>query len=251
MNNSLEDKLLKARLDDMLALSEKNFMPVYSDFLDERQAFVLSSYMAELSYADFVFWGGYENAQRKILCVHPEYLTPEPEDFPLNILEFSYRKSDKLTHRDFLGAVMSCSIKREKTGDILIADGKAQIIVSSFVADYICSQITKVGKIGVSLSVTDKCSIEKIQNYLEINGTVASLRLDCILSLALRKSREKTVQIIKKDGVELNFVTIFSSSVTMKENDVFSVRGFGNFILSEVSGISSKGRLHVVIKKFI
>lgn len=251
MNNSSEDKLLKARLDDMLELSERNFMPVYSDFLDERQAFVLTSYMAELSYADFVFYGGYENAQRKILCVHPQYFKPEPEDFPLNILEFSYRKSDKLTHRDFLGAVMSCSIKREKTGDILVADGKAQVFIINSVADYVCSQITKVGRTGVSLSVTDKCSIEKIQNYLEINGTVASLRLDCILSLALRKSREKTVQIIKKDGVELNFVTVFSSSVTMKENDVFSVRGFGKFILSEISGVSSKGRLHVVVKKFI
>ena len=77
------------------------------------------------------------------------------------------------------------------------------------------------------------------------------MRLDCILSLALRKSREKTVQIIKKDGADINFVTVFSPSVTLKENDIFSVRGFGKFILKNISAPTSKGRFHILIQKFI
>lgn len=246
-----DDRLLKAKLHDMLERSEKNCMPVFSDFLDERQAGFLNAELIKLSCHNFLLYGGYDNAQRKILCVHTTYFIPEPQDFPLNIIEFSYRKSDILTHRDFLGSIMACRIKREKVGDILISDGAAQVFVYDSVSSFLLNEITKIGRVGVKTSITDKCSIEKIQNYHDINGTVASMRLDCILSLALGKSREKTVQIIKKDGTDINFVTVFSPSVILKENDVFSVRGYGKFVLSKISGVSSKGRLHVLIQKFI
>jgi RNA-binding protein YlmH len=243
--------LLKSRLYDMISLSEKNFMPVYSDFLDERQIFTVSSELSHICFRNFVFFGGYDNAQRKILCIHPAYFIPESQDFPLNIIQFSYRTSDILTHRDFLGAVMSCRIKREKIGDILVGDGIAQMMTYNSVSDCILNEIAKIGRVGVKVSIADKCTVETIQKYHDIKGTVASMRLDCILSLAVGKSREKTVQIIKKDGVDINFRTVFSPSAVINENDVFSVRGYGKFILREISGLSSKGRYHVLIQKFI
>lgn len=113
--NDSDSRFLKAKLNDMLEISEKNCMPVYSDFLDERQAGFLNAELQKLHCHDFLFFGGYDDAQRKILCVHTPYYVPEPEDFPLNIIQFSYRKADVLTHRDFLGSVMACRIKREKS----------------------------------------------------------------------------------------------------------------------------------------
>ena len=249
--NDSDSRFLKAKLNDMLEISEKNCMPVYSDFLDERQAGFLNAELQKLHCHNFLFFGGYDDAQRKILCVHTPYYIPEPEDFPLNIIQFSYRKADVLTHRDFLGSVMACRIKREKVGDILISKGLAQIFVYDSVSGFLINEITKIGRVGVKASITDRCTIKRIQKYQDIRGTVASMRLDCILSLALRKSREKTVQIIKKDGADINFVTVFSPSVTLKENDVFSVRGFGKFILKNISVPTSKGRFHILIQKFI
>lgn len=244
-------QILKARIYDMINLSEKNYMPVYSDFLDEKQVCLAVKEFNQSGFKNYFFFGGYENAQRKILCVHPDYLIPEPQDFPLSIIQFSYRTADKLTHRDFLGAVMSCRIKREKVGDILVSDGLSQIIVCNSVSRCILNEISKVGRVGVKVSLTDKCTAVPVQKYHDIRGTVASMRLDCILSLAVGKSREKAVQIIKKDGVDVNFSAVFSPSATLNENDVFSVRKFGKFILREISGISAKGRYHITIQKFI
>ncbi len=252
MNNNKDDiHLLKSRLEDMLELSEKNCMPVYSDFLDERQVSFLEKELSAMKFSRYMFYGGYENAQRKILCIYTQYYTPELSDFPVSIVEFSYRKSDILTHRDFLGSIMSCRVKREKIGDILVSEGRTQVIAYNSIGSFLADEIKKIGRIGVKTALTDKCTIEIIQKYLDIKGTVASLRLDCIVSLALGKSREKTVQIIKKYGVDLNFNAVFSPSVSIKENDVFSVRGFGKFRLNSVSGLSSKGRFHILIQKYI
>ncbi len=244
-------RLLKARIGDMAEQCEKNCMPVFSDFLDEKQIACARSELNLLGIKNFMFWGGYENAQRQMLCIHTEYYVPEKNEFPINVVEFIYRKSDVLSHRDFLGSIMACRVKREKVGDILVSEGKTQVLVSNSVSEFLAGEINKIGRTGVKTAVAEKCTIQRIQSYDDIKGTVASLRLDCILSLALKKSREKTIQIIKKDGVELNYTAVFSPSAIIKENDIFSVRGFGKFRLESVSGLSSKGRFHILIQKFI
>lgn len=51
--------------------------------------------------------------------------------------------SEELTHRDYLGALMNLGISRTKTGDIIVQDKQAYLIVSESIADYICENLTR------------------------------------------------------------------------------------------------------------
>ena len=75
--------------------------------------------------------------------------------FPICGIEFSFRKCDRLTHRDFLGSLMSLGIERETVGDILVEDGRAVVFVKAELSDYVKSQISKVGRVGVKVDDAD------------------------------------------------------------------------------------------------
>lgn len=255
-----DDRLLLAKTEDLINQCSRTFSPAYSFFLDERQCMLAETvcrrYGSDVKYR---FWGGYEDAQRKMLCVYNQYdcdylndyycdnLT---EEIPLKCLTFTYRKADALTHRDFLGSLMAMRLKRETIGDIVVSEGKTQLFAAETAAKLICSTVCKIGKTGVKVCDNLPFDIHKTQEFDVIGGTVASLRADCVLSTALKISREKTAQLIKNTGVQINFSPVFSPSFEMNCGDVFSVKGYGKFILSEILGTSRKGRIHITVKKY-
>lgn len=146
---------------------------------------------------------------------------------------------------------MSLKIKREAIGDILVDNGNAVVFIYNTVSDVIFSDITKIGQAGVKLAISSSKTFNVIENFKEMAGTVASLRCDCIVSLALNLSREKTVLLIKSIGVEINKEKVVIPSYIMKEGDIFSIRGHGKFILSKIGTETKKKRIHIVINKYI
>ena len=74
-----------------------------------------------------------------------------PSEFPVSALGDYLPRGDKLTHRDFLGALMSLGIERETIGDILVEDGRCIVFVKSDIKDYIISQLFKIGNAGVKI----------------------------------------------------------------------------------------------------
>ena len=87
--------------------------------------------------------------------------------------------------------------------------------------------------------------------FKEINFTVPSLRLDSIVSGAIRESREKASGFIKNGNVLLNYLVCENLSCQVKEGDVFSVKGFGKFYIVEVGGVSKRGKLFIKVNKYI
>ena len=85
----------------------------------------------------------------------------------------------------------------------------------------------------------------------EIRGTVQSLRLDAVLSVALKTSRSKVMQYIESERVNVNWQTVSSGAFSLKEGDVLSVRGFGRFKVFEIGGITKKGRIGITVLKYI
>ncbi len=244
-----EEKVFVARISDMISLSECRGM-VFTHFLNERQVALSKMELKRLKYENYCFFGGVENADRKILCIFNEYCHPENSDFPLSCITFRYKTSYKLSHRDFLGALTSLNLKREAIGDILTDDGAAQVFAINSVVQTIENDINKIGSVGVKVSSDELPFIDKKLSYHEIKGTAASMRLDCILSLALGISRGKVVPFITSGATELNYKPIENTSVLLEHGDVFSVRGHGKFRIEEISGISKKGRLHIIVLKY-
>ena len=251
--NDQSDKLFAARLGDMVALCERDSTYQFSSFLDERQCAEAEAWcrrnIGELKYR---LWGGYDGARRKMLAVYPDYCEDYiSEEYPFVCITFTYRKEDKLTHRDFLGTFMGLQLKREVIGDIVAAEGKTQVFVTEVAAKLIMPTVSKIGRVGVKLADNLPFELENAQKYQDISGTVASLRLDCVVVLAAHLSREKAAALIRADKVEINHFPVSSVSRELRGGDVLSIRGFGRFVLSDINGETKKGRIHIDLKKYI
>lgn len=245
-----EERLLVSHILDMLEICEKSFQPRFSAFLNEREIALAEDVMTEQGCEAYRLYGGYDDASRKMLGVFPPYWE-EDDCFPITALVFRYRAADKLSHRDFLGAFMSKQVKRSMIGDIIVAEGQATAFVQDSVKSELCSGITKIGSVGVSVSEEKKPVIEALQGFSEKSGTVSSLRLDSVVSMAAGVSREKAASLIKGGNAEVMYAAAESVSCQLSEGDIFSVRGYGKFILASVNGRTKKDRLHITVKKYI
>lgn len=243
-----EERYLSAHIADLQRLSVRSGVPRFSAFLNEREAVVAENSVKGRP----CFYGGYDGAAR-VICGFVEDTYAEElavsDCFPIIPLTFTYRQRDKLSHRDFLGAILSLQIKRELVGDILTAEGYAVVFVHETAAELV-SALDKIGKVGVSCQKGITMPIPQ-QQTKRIETTVSSLRLDCIVSAAVNISRDRSASLIKSGMVNADFSPCLNVSAEVKENTVISVRGSGRFRLSEISGESRKGRLRIVIEKYI
>lgn len=241
-----EDKLLVRHILDLAYQSQKCGYARFSAFLDERQLALCESALDREGFK-YLTDGGYLEAERRIVAFLPEdacEYTP-----PFTAVVFNYREADKPSHRDFLGSLMALEIKRELIGDILVGSKRAVVFVHNTALPLV-SDMTKIGKCGVKISYDFDLSDIPEPEFEEITSTVASIRLDAVLALSLKTSREKAQDLIRVKGVMLNRVMTFNSSERLEEGDKFSVRGFGKFVLSRVGGQSKKDRIFITIKKF-
>jgi RNA-binding protein YlmH len=251
--NEPSDKLFTARLADMTALCERNGAAVFSSFFDERQCVEAEAWCkGHTGGLRYRLWGGYDDARRKMLAVYPDYCEDYVEgEYPFVCLTFTYRSEDKLTHRDFLGSFMGLQLKREIIGDIVVSEGVTQAFVTEVAARSITSSISKIGRVGVKIADDKPFELGNAQKFQTISGTVASLRLDCVVGLAAHLSREKAAALIRSDKAEVNHLPVSSVSYELRGGDVLSIRGIGRFVLSDINGSTKKGRIHIDLKKYI
>ena len=250
-NLSDGEKILLNQVADWVYLAENKYIAKYSFFLNEKEVSLCERLLASLKYENYMFWGGCENSKRKILCVYSRYDVISNDDFPIVPLVFRYRTADTLSHRDFLGSLMALNIARNTVGDIIVSDGCAQVFVYNTVVQLIVENVSKIGRIGVNIEKDKRINITTNDSFEEITGTVSSLRLDCILGLILRVSREKSRTIISTKEIIVNYMTVNRPDYILKENDVFSIRGYGKFLFESINGVTKKNRFHVRLKKFI
>ena len=180
---SEDDNILLRSISDKIALTEKHFSPKFTFFLDERQSELVEMIFKNSGFDNFMLFGGYDNAKRKILAVNPPYSYANSTDFPLKAVTISYRKSDSISHRDILGSLMALNIERKTVGDILVSEGKSVVFLYETVFDDVVFGIKKIGRIGVKIEEGFDESVIPEEKFKEISGTIASLRLDCVLSL--------------------------------------------------------------------
>lgn len=246
-----EDRTLLSRVLDWAETAEEKYVTRCSFFMDERQCGQCEQVLRSVKYENYMLWGGYENAEREMLCVYPPYSEDIKENFPIVPVTFVYRKEDRLSHRDFLGSLMALQIKRECVGDILVGEGSTAVFLKDTVAQDVLSSLHKIGRVGVKTETGFDINSAPKTEFREISGTVASLRADSVISLALRISREKASTLIIGGSAEINHLKTESPKKIMETGDKFSVRGYGKFLLRSIDGTSKKDRLHITVCKYI
>lgn len=247
MYTSDKDELFYSKLDDAADLCYTRQKPYFFPFLSERRQALAEKYLRSICFENFSFFGGYDYSERKMLAMCYDDTKP---DFPVSALEFHYRSCDKLTHRDFLGVLMSLGIERETVGDILVEDGRTIVFVKSELKDYIVSQISKIGNVGVKICDADLSKLPKGRGTEELSLVVSSLRLDNIVAGVTGLSREKTKSLILTGNVSLNYIQIMNISQPTFVGDVLIIRGKGKYILNAVMGETKKGRIRISLIHF-
>lgn len=248
-----DEKITEAKIRDLFSTALKNGEKRASNFLNPAQQKLAEEISHDFPDAGYFFDGGFEESERKILVVFPEYLREEPFSLPLKALRVMPKdKEEKLGHRDYLGAVLGLGISRDKVGDIVIHSEGADILLKEEVAEYVGTNLSKVGKVAVGV---EEISLKEVscpeRRYKEIKGTVASLRLDAIASLAFGISRSKMAPYIKWENVRINFKTVKDPSAEVREGDVISALRLGRAKVVEIGGSSKKGRIYVTLHRYM
>ncbi|MGI6264024.1 MAG: RNA-binding protein [Acutalibacteraceae bacterium] len=245
-----QDAWLKARLTDALDQCDRYAAPRFVGFLDERQQAAARAILRRATGVTVRFFGGHPDAERALAGMFPSYMEPLDELFPLTAVGFVYRQEATLTHRDFLGALLSCGIKREKLGDILCAPGLAVAFVDEGLAPFLADQIDQVRREGVRLEIPYTGELPAAHTFREKRDTVASPRLDAVVKAAAGISREEAARRIATGLVQLDHVVCQSASAEVKQGMILSIRGVGRFLVQTIGPPTRKGRLGLILQQY-
>ncbi len=255
MGNSFDEKTLIARAEDTAQLCEKQYSAKCFGFLTPAEAEILKKIFRKNNLGTDIcirFFGGYEQAERCLFMVFPEYAEESVNDEFISLLEITGRDITSLSHRDFLGSILGLGIKREKIGDIVCLEEKCLVFVLKDIADYIAANLSKVANCGVSVKKTSlDAAVIPARKVEKIQTTVASLRLDAVIGAALKTSRGNASEVIRAKRVSVNWQEAEGVSAKILPGDIFSVRGAGRFRLAEEVNETRKGRLGICIEKFL
>ena len=248
-----EDRLLLAKLWDKINAGIRKNIPANTCFLSPR----------ELELARFLFgepeglhaFGGYEDAERKMLIFLPDYLEEETlmeEDSPCICLRAEFFQEDTLSHRDFLGALMGAGIGRETVGDICVGKGSCDFFVTQEIAPYILQSFTSAGRTHLRISQIPLREVQVPEPEIkEIRDTVASLRLDSIISSGFRIGRSLAAQYVTTGKAAIDGLPCEKPDKPVAEDSKISVRGLGKIKLAAVNGKTKKDRISVTIHRYV
>lgn len=257
--------LFEARLEDTIRRSAAGSV-AHIPFLTMRERRRAERILhAQGMHDAYWFWGGHATSERACLFLLPDYLTailPEDaterdvalkeyleQEISNAVVSLSVKGSGfrKLTHRDYLGAVLGLGIERDAIGDIAVQnEHEAILFCPRTLAAFLTGELTKVGSDTVKCR---ECVIDETftdgKQYRPISDTVASARLDCVVAALCNLSREAAQNIVRSGVVEVDFEPEERVDAILEPPVTLSVRGHGRFVLRSFDGETKKGRLRL------
>ena len=98
----------------------------------------------------------------------------------------------------------------------------------------------------------DKDYLSEYQvQYEELGILVSSLRIDNIVSSITNDSRKSILERFKNKDVILNYDVVTKASITLEENDVFSIRHYGKYRFNGIIKSTKKGGYIISISKYL
>lgn len=254
-----EDKICLSQVLDKIEFSKTREKLERTDFLDMYQVALVENFLRKMQFKNYKLYGGYGEAERKILIVYPD-------KYDENMLAKNYNKllkvvriklpeeeKGKYSHRNYLGGIVKLGLKREKVGDIIVSSEGADIITVADFANILKEQLpslTRFEKSDVEIVELNNLNKKEVQKE-EVKIIVPSLRLDNFVSDLVRTSRSKAVQIIDQERVFINGKNETKASKQMKLGDIITIRGKGRFIVKSFEGTTRSGRTVVLIEKYV
>ena len=248
-----EDRMLLAKVWDKINAGMRREIVANSCFLSPRELEMCRYLFGDVT--GLVTFGGYTDAERKMLVYLPEYLDESylmEEDSPVVCLHAAFYEGDSPNHRDFLGALMGAGIARETVGDICVSKGSCDFFVTQEIAPYILQNFLSAGRTKLHLEAIPLSAVTVPEpETKEIRDTLASLRLDSVISAGFRIGRSAASQYVTTGRAAIDGLPCEKPDKAVTEGCKISVRGLGKIKLRSINGQTKKGRISVVIDRYI
>ena len=259
MEQNIEEKLIIAKLQDKIKYCRNRNKIVNTEFLNLHQKTLVQNKLNELRIKNYIFHGGFEEAENKALILYPDKLNEKivlnSINEIINAIKITLPNEliGKYEHRDYLSSVMRLGLERERIGDIIVYSNEAYIIVLKENAEYVKNSLKEFTRFKKSkIEIIDIEEIKsKSPELMPIEIHVASNRLDSIVSEIARTSRNKAEDLIKNERVSINCKFEYKSSKQVNIGDIIIVRGSGKFILDDIKENPKTKRLTIILKKYV
>lgn len=194
------------------------------------------------------FDGGWPDAERVQVCFHPSWSEAE---FTAVWVEIRWAaKFAHVEHRDLLGSLMALGMDRSFFGDLIAQEDRAYLLCLPEMAARLPMEWDKAGNVPIKVKQLDEAPVIEPPRGEMLRDTVASLRLDCILSAGMKTSRSRAAEIIRTGAVGVNHMPEERTDRVLAVGDLLSIRGFGRIRLIEVGNPTRKDRLPVTLEIF-
>ena len=191
--------------------------------------------------------GIFDEAERRMISFNNIYEIP----FPIIVIEIKNKSNfSSLQHKDYLGAIMSLGIERDKLGDLVLIENSCYIPVIEEISSYIISNLDQIGRSPVEIKIIEDLNKVPSLEFEEIIINVQSLRVDSVVAKLVNASRSKGVELIDSGKVLLNYVKSKDKSQEVKFNDRITIRGTGKFIIGNLVGDTKSGKHKILVKKY-
>ncbi len=263
------DQRLRKRLQELADLSEQTNCFYFTDFLspaDISVAYEVSSQNA------LTIWGGIDGAERAMVRFGSAKDFGYEVAFPIETLCIrpkNQKFAQQLTHRDYLGSLMSLGVERDVIGDILLTGNKnknneesdnttkqkkdeaAYVFVAERMVDYIIDTLSRIKHTDVICEKVAELPPGIGYTLERKKLTAASNRLDMIVAKLYHVSRNEAKEKFAKQEVFLNGRICTNPSIEPKPDDSISVRHKGKSIYRGISHETRKGNIVIELDVYV
>lgn len=163
---------------------------------------------------------------------------------------FKAKKSDKIKHSNILGTLFSLGLTDDVIGDIIVMDDYFYLTTLTRLSSFIKNNLTIINGERIELLEDTNIVLNK-DRFLKMKLLVSSMRVDTIVSKITNTNRLKVNSMIKDNIILVNYNTVKSSSLILKNNDILSIRKYGKYIIKNIIGTTKKNNLVLEIEKYI
>ena len=247
MQEESQDKLLQ-RLEGGARAASLRDRAVPGRFVS-RESFSMAVHVARQHDVSVSMDGGYPDAERCQICFHPKGEEPV---YTARWMEISWNsRFGSLTHPELLGSLMSLGLDRSYFGDLLCEEQTAHLFLLPEAEVQVRTDWKQAGRVSIAARMLEETPVLALPQGRVETITSASLRLDSILSGGMHLSRSKAADLIRGDLVMVNHLPENRPDRLLEAGDLLSVRGHGRIRLTEVGGVSRKGRTYVRLECFL
>lgn len=235
---SKEDKILLSNILDKYERYLKTGQSSTTNFLDRRKKALIEGRLSFI-FPVCSFYSIDNRCEKCILC-----LGTKDEGITLY-----YSQSPNIKHNEILATLFQMGFEPDTIGDIWVEQDGFYLTNLTRLNIYLEDNLVLVRGKLVHLEPVEKLELKE-EHFQEQQVILSSLRLDNLISKLVPTSRKEALRLLEREEVLYNYQVAKSPLVSVKEQDVFSIRHVGKFIVAEIGGQTRKNKWIVKLKKY-